>query len=42
MTNLKDLKKTLLRDPEVRKEYDALEEEFALMMEIARRAAVRA
>ena len=35
MTKLKDLKKMLLKDPAVRKEYDALEEEFALMLEIA-------
>ncbi len=30
MTKLGDLKKRLLKDPEVCKEYDALEEEFAL------------
>jgi len=36
MTRLKDLKKMLLKDPAVRKEYDALEEEFALMLEIAK------
>jgi transcriptional regulator with XRE-family HTH domain len=36
MTKLKDLKKMLLKDPAVRKEYDALEEEFALMLEIAK------
>ena len=31
MTTLKDLKARFLKDPEVRKEYDALEEEFALI-----------
>lgn len=36
MTRLKDLKAMLLKDPEVRKEYDALEEEFALIAEVAR------
>lgn len=36
MTKLKDLKAQLLKDPEVRKEYDALEEEFALMAEVAK------
>ena len=41
MTKLKDLKTMLLKDPEVRREYDALEEEFALMAEVAR-ARVRA
>jgi transcriptional regulator with XRE-family HTH domain len=36
MTNLKSLKARLLQDPEVRKEYDALEEEFALIEAIAK------
>jgi len=36
MTSLADLKKRLLKNPEVRKEYDALEEEFALMAEVAK------
>jgi len=36
MTKLKDLKAWLLKDPQVRKEYDALEEEFALMAAIAK------
>lgn len=36
MTKLKDLKAKLLKDPEVRKEYDALEEEFALMAEVTK------
>ncbi len=36
MTKLKDLKARLLKDPEVRKHYDALEEEFALMAEVAK------
>jgi ribosome-binding protein aMBF1 (putative translation factor) len=35
MTKLKDLKERLLKDPEVRKYYDALEEEFALMAAVA-------
>jgi transcriptional regulator with XRE-family HTH domain len=35
MTKLKDLKERLLKDPKVRKEYDALEEEFALMLAVA-------
>lgn len=36
MTKLKDLKARLLKDPDVRREYDALEEEFALMLEVAK------
>ena len=36
MTKLKDLKAMLLKDPEVRREYDALEEEFALVLEVAK------
>jgi hypothetical protein len=32
MTKLKDLKATLLKDPKVRREYDALKEEFALIL----------
>jgi transcriptional regulator with XRE-family HTH domain len=36
MTSLKDLKARLLKDPEVRKEYDALEEEFALIAAVAK------
>ena len=36
MTKLKDLKARLLKDPEVRKHYDALEEEFALMAAVAK------
>ena len=36
MTKLKDLKARLLSNPKVRKEYDALEEEFALMVEVAK------
>ena len=36
MTKLKDLKAKLLKDPEVRKHYDAMEEEFALMAEVAK------
>ncbi len=31
-----DLHKKLMKDPEVRKHYDALEEEFALMAEVAK------
>ncbi len=36
MTKFKDLKARLLKDPEVRKEYEALEEEFALIAEVAK------
>jgi transcriptional regulator with XRE-family HTH domain len=36
MTKLKDLRTLLLKDPAVRKEYDALEEEFALAVEVAK------
>ncbi len=36
MTKLKDLKAWLLKDPEVCKQYDALEEEFALIAEVAK------
>ena len=41
MTQLKDLKKRLLKNPAVRKEYDALEEEFALIAAVAK-ARIRA
>ena len=36
MTRLKDLKALLLKDPQVRKEYDALEDEFALIAAVAK------
>jgi transcriptional regulator with XRE-family HTH domain len=36
MTKLRDLHKKWMKEPEYRKEYDALEEEFALMAEIAK------
>ncbi len=36
MTKLTDLHKKWMKDPAYRKEYDALEEEFALMLEIAK------
>ena len=36
MTKLRDLKARLLKDPEVRREYDALEEEFALIAAVAK------
>ena len=36
MTKLKDLKARFLRDPEVRKQYEALEEEFALIAALAK------
>src|SRR3984893_14408117 len=36
MTKLKDLKARLLKNPEVRKHYDAMEEEFALMAAVAK------
>jgi transcriptional regulator with XRE-family HTH domain len=41
MTSLVDLKKRLLKNPEVRKEYEALAEEFALAAEVAK-ARIRA
>jgi transcriptional regulator with XRE-family HTH domain len=41
MSKLGGLKKKLLKDPEVRREYDALEEEFALAAAVAK-ARVRA
>ena len=36
MTKLRDLHKKFMKDPAYRKEYDALEEEFALMAEVAK------
>ncbi len=36
MTQLKDLHRKFMRDSEFRREYDALEEEFALMLEVAK------
>ena len=36
MTKLRDLKTSLLKNPEVRQEYDALEEEFALIAAVAK------
>jgi ribosome-binding protein aMBF1 (putative translation factor) len=36
MIKFKDLKARLLKDPAVRKEYDALEEEFALIAAVAK------
>jgi transcriptional regulator with XRE-family HTH domain len=36
VTKLKNLKAMLLKDPEVRRQYDALEEEFALILEVAK------
>ena len=36
MTTLKDLKARFLKDPAVRKEYDALDEEFALIATMAK------
>ena len=36
MTKHKDLKARLLKDPAVRKAYDEMEEEFALMIEIGK------
>lgn len=41
MTKLKDLKAVLLKDPEVRKAYDAMDEEFALIAAVAK-ARIRA
>jgi transcriptional regulator with XRE-family HTH domain len=36
MTRIKDLHRKWMKDPAYRKEYDALEEEFALAMEVAK------
>ena len=36
MTSLKVLKARLLKHPQVRKHYDAMDEEFALMAEVAK------
>ena len=36
MTRIKDLHRKWMKDPEYRKEYDALEEEFALMAAVAK------
>ena len=36
MTKLSVLKKRWMKDPEFRREYDALEEEFSLMLEVAK------
>ena len=36
MTKLKALHKKWMKNPEYRKEYDELEEEFALMIEVAK------
>ena len=36
MSKIRDLHKRWMKDPEYRKEYDALEEEFALIAEVAR------
>ncbi len=36
MTRLKDLHKKWMKDPEYRKEYDALEEEFTLIAAVAK------
>jgi hypothetical protein len=36
MAKHKDLRARLLKDPEVRRGYDALEEEFALVLEVAK------
>ena len=36
MTKIRDLHRKWMKDPEYRKEYDALEEEFALMAEVAK------
>src|SRR5438874_11130613 len=36
MTKLSDLHKKWMKDPDFRREYDALEEEFALILEVAK------
>ncbi len=35
MTTLRELKRKWMKDPDVRREYDALEDEFALILEVA-------
>jgi hypothetical protein len=41
MTKMSVLHKRWMRDPAYRREHEALEEEFALMLEVARRAGGR-
>ncbi len=36
MTKMRDLHKRFMKNPEYRKEYDALEEEFSLLIEVAK------
>ncbi|MEJ0074333.1 MAG: helix-turn-helix transcriptional regulator [Alphaproteobacteria bacterium] len=36
MTKVRDLHKKWMKDPEYRREYDELEEEFALILEVAK------
>src|SRR6266513_1726384 len=36
MTKLRDMQKKWMKDSEFRREYDALEEEFALILEVAK------
>jgi len=36
MTTLRALKRKWMKDPDFRREYDALEEEFALILEVAK------
>src|SRR5947207_4975526 len=36
MTSYRDLHEKFMKDPEFRREYDALEEEFALILEVAK------
>jgi transcriptional regulator with XRE-family HTH domain len=36
VTKIRDLRKKWMKDPEFRKAYDAMEEEFALMLEVAK------
>ena len=36
MTKVRDLHKKWMKDPEYRRGYDAMEEEFALMLEVAK------
>jgi hypothetical protein len=38
MTKLKDLHRTLMRNPEYRREYAALEQEFALIKKAAKKS----
>lgn len=42
MTSIKDLHKKWLKDPEYRRDYEALDEEFALAVAVGKARATRA